>query len=102
MNRLSVNLLLKSVIGALVVTVMVLLALGAWQSWGRLQAVNRITVAAAASSHLFKALHNLRSDRTLVGLALGSEAPSTLNAANLANRAVVMNGMKATLEVLQG
>jgi methyl-accepting chemotaxis protein len=102
MKRLSVNSLLKSVIGALVVTVMILLALGAWQSWSRLQAVNRITVAAAASSHLFKALHNLRSDKTQVGLALGNDAPTQFNAAHLANRAVIMDGMKATLDVLQG
>jgi methyl-accepting chemotaxis protein len=99
---LTVNSLLKSVIGALVATVMVLLALGAWQSWSRLQSVNRITVAAAASSHLFKALHNLRSDKTLVALSLGSDAPLPLNAANLANRVVIMAGMKGALEVLDG
>src|SRR5882724_891414 len=102
MNRLSVNLLLKTVIGALVATVMVMLALGAWQSWSRLQSVNRITVAAAASSHLFKALHNLRSDRTQVGLALGNDGPTTFNAAHLTNRVVIIDGMKATQDVLQG
>src|SRR5882724_3500218 len=103
MNRLSVNLLLKTVIGSLVATVMVMLALGAWQSWSRLQSVNRITVAAAASSHIFKALHNLRSDRTQTGLVLGGDAPvPTFNAAHLKNRATIMDGMKATQELLQG
>src|SRR5215469_14031408 len=100
--NLSVNVLLKAVIGALAATVMVLLGSGAWQSWSRLQAVNRITVAATASSHLFKALHNLRSDRTQVGLAFGNDGPTTFNAAHLQNRVVIMEGMKASQEVLQG
>src|SRR3954470_18793792 len=102
MARFSVNVLLKSVIAALAATIMVLLALGSWQSWNRLQAVNRITAAAAASSHIFKALHNLRSDRTQTVLALGADAPGSLNDALLKNRAIIMDGMKETRLQLQG
>src|SRR5215470_1764750 len=62
-KRLSVNALLKSVIATLAAVVVVLLALGAWESWGRLQSVNRITAVVDVSTHLFTALHNLRVDR---------------------------------------
>ena len=46
LNRLSVNALLKSVIALMAAAVIVMLALGSWDSWRRLQSVNRITVAA--------------------------------------------------------
>ena len=62
-NRLSVNVILKSVIGMLAVSVMFLLAFGAWDSSNRLAATNRIAHVADASAFLFKALHNLRVDR---------------------------------------
>ena len=62
-KRLSVNALLKSVIATLAAVVAVLLALGAWESWGRLQSVNRIAAVVDVSTHLFTALHNLRVDR---------------------------------------
>ena len=64
LNRTSVNAILKSVIATLAAAVVVVLALGAWSSWTRLQAVNRIATVADASAHLFTALHNLRSDRS--------------------------------------
>jgi methyl-accepting chemotaxis protein len=102
MNRLSVNVLLKSVIAALVATIMVLLAMGGWQSWTRLQSVNRITAAAAASSHIFKALHNLRSDRTQTNLALGADTAGPLNDTLVKHRAVIMDGMKETHALLRG
>jgi methyl-accepting chemotaxis protein len=60
---LSVNALLKSVIATLAAVVVVLLALGAWESWGRLQSVNRTSAVVDVSTHLFTALHNLRVDR---------------------------------------
>ena len=64
MNRLSVSTLLKSVIGILAAAVMVSLALGAWDSWNRFVTINRITAVAETTGHLFKALHNLRYDRS--------------------------------------
>jgi methyl-accepting chemotaxis protein len=62
-NRLSVNALLKSVIVILAAVVVVVLALGAWDSWGRLRAANKIANVVDVSAHLFTALHNLRVDR---------------------------------------
>jgi methyl-accepting chemotaxis protein len=63
LDRISVNAILKSVIAALGAAVVILLAISAWSSWGRLAAINRIAGVADASVHVFTALHNLRSDR---------------------------------------
>src|SRR5262245_65064929 len=62
-KRLSVNALLKFVIATLAAVAVVLLALGAWDSWRGLPAVTRITAVVDVSTHLFTALHNLRVDR---------------------------------------
>src|SRR5262252_547756 len=63
MDRLSVNVLLKSVIATLSAAVMVMLSLGAWSSWARLDAVSRIGAVSDASGYIFTVLHNLRVDR---------------------------------------
>src|SRR3954454_8848581 len=103
LNRFSVNALRKSVIALMAAAVIVMLAFGSWGSWQRLQSVNRITVAAAAWSHIFKALHNQRTDRTQTAAVLAAESPMpALIPAHQANRVVVMNGLKNTYAVLQG
>src|SRR2546427_728372 len=63
LNRVSINTILNSVIATLAAAVVIVLALGAWSSWTRLNAVNRIAAAADASTYMFTALHNLRVDR---------------------------------------
>jgi methyl-accepting chemotaxis protein len=63
-ERISANAILKSVIALLGAAVVITLAMGAWSSWGRLTAVNRIAAVAEASGHMFTALHNLRVDRS--------------------------------------
>jgi methyl-accepting chemotaxis protein len=63
LNRVTVNAILKSVVATLAIAVVVLLALGAWTSWGRLTAAKRVVAAAEASSYVFTALPNLRVDR---------------------------------------
>jgi hypothetical protein len=50
-NRLSVNGLLKLVIGLLASAVIAVLGLGAWNSWDRLQTVNRISAVTDASAY---------------------------------------------------
>ncbi len=62
---LSVGALLKSVIAVLAAVVVVVLALGAWSSWNRLLAVQRIAAVADASASLFQVLHNLRLDGSI-------------------------------------
>ncbi|MDB5602418.1 MAG: methyl-accepting chemotaxis sensory transducer [Xanthobacteraceae bacterium] len=101
-NRLSVNALLKTVIAVLVAAVMVVLSMGALDSWTRLQSINRITGVAAASSHIFKALHNLRTDRVqTVRMMADDKTSAALSAAHLANRVAVMDGLKATHALLK-
>jgi methyl-accepting chemotaxis protein len=63
LNRLSVNAILKSVVGTLAIAVVIMLALGAWTSWDRLTSAKRVLAAANASSFLFAALPSLRVDR---------------------------------------
>src|SRR5215510_9456821 len=63
LDRVSVSSILKSVIAALSAVVVIMLAVGAWSSWSRLQIDSRIAGVAATSAYIFTALHNLRSDR---------------------------------------
>jgi len=76
-NRISVNVLLKSVIATLAVAVVIVLSLSAWNSWTRLTAVNRIALAADASADIFAALHNLRVDRSYSFRDLNSDKQLT-------------------------
>jgi methyl-accepting chemotaxis protein len=75
LNRLSVNFILKSVIASLMTIIIVALAIGAWDSWRRLTAVNRIAAVAEATSYMFTALHNLRVDRATTFRELNSDKP---------------------------
>ena len=70
--RLTISALLKSVVLTTACAVIVIFSLRAWDSWQRLQLTNRVDMIAEASSHVFRAMHNLRSDRastnrTLIG-----------------------------------
>jgi len=75
LNRLTVSALLKTVIVTTALCVIVAVSLGAWDSWQRLQATNRMSLVADASANLFKAMHNLRTDRPYTNRALTAEQP---------------------------
>ena len=75
LNRLTVSALLKIVILTTAFCVVVGFSLNAWDSWGRLQVASRISVVADASANLFKAMHNLRTDRSTTNRLLNSDAP---------------------------
>jgi methyl-accepting chemotaxis protein len=92
MNRLSVNVFLKSVIVVLLCAVGAMLLTGAWGSWQRQQAAARILNVANASSAMFTALHNLRLDRTMTPRALNAESAFTAIPANVADPRVAMDG----------
>ncbi len=64
LSRLSASVLLKSVVAVMAAFVVVMLGLTSWDSWQRLAVAGRITVVADASSFAFKAMHNLRTDRS--------------------------------------
>src|SRR5882757_7769944 len=75
LNRLTVSALLKIVILVTSFCVVVAISLNAWDSWGRLQVASRISVIADASANMFKAMHNLRTDRSTTNRLLNSDAP---------------------------
>jgi methyl-accepting chemotaxis protein len=75
LNRLTVSALLKIVILVTSFCVVVGFSLNAWDSWGRLQTASRIAVIADASANMFKAMHNLRTDRSTTNRLLNSDAP---------------------------
>ena len=75
LNRLTVSALLKTVIAITSICVVIALSLTAYESWDRLQAANRISAIADASADLFKAMHNLRTDRSTT-LAAAERRPS--------------------------
>src|SRR5258708_21843851 len=75
LNRLTVSALLKTVILTTAFCVVVGFSLNAWDSWGRLQVASRISVIADASANLFKAMHNLRTDRSTTTGLLNSDQP---------------------------
>jgi len=73
LNRLTVSILLKSVIGLMAIGVVATLAVSAWDSWDQVRNAGRISVIVDASSNLFKALHNLRNDRSSTGRILNAD-----------------------------
>lgn len=75
LDRVSVTTLLKSVIAVMAACVIILLANSAWQSWNTLDATSRIATIADASGQAFKAMHNLRTDRSSTVRALNADAP---------------------------
>jgi methyl-accepting chemotaxis protein len=72
-QRLSVNLLLKSVILTLSAAIVVVLSIGAWNSWHRQATVKRIAGVVETSANFFTALHNLRVDRSTTSRELASD-----------------------------
>jgi HAMP domain-containing protein len=75
LNRLTVSALLKIVLLATSLWVVIGISLNAWDSWGRLQAANRIAVIADTSAYMFKAMHNLRTDRSTTDRLLNADTP---------------------------
>ena len=74
-NRLTVSALLKTVILSTAFCVIAGFSLNAWESWGRLQVTSRIAVVADTSANLFKAMHNLRTDRSTTSRLLNADQP---------------------------
>ncbi|RZN10112.1 methyl-accepting chemotaxis protein [Bradyrhizobium genosp. SA-3] len=73
LNRLTVSTLLKAVILSTALVVVIGFSISAWNSWTRLQQANRIVAVAAASADVFKAMANIRSDRSTSSRQLTSD-----------------------------
>jgi methyl-accepting chemotaxis protein len=102
LNRLSINILLKSVIAVLGVAVVVMLALNVLDSWKRLQAVNRIAAVADISTNLFTALHNLRVDRATTVREVNADAQRTEHSKQALNvRVAELAALKPAIVALE-
>jgi methyl-accepting chemotaxis protein len=75
LNRLTVSALLQAVILITSFCVVVGISIDAWDAWGRLRQTGRISVVADASANMFKAMHNLRTDRATTNRLLNSDQP---------------------------
>jgi methyl-accepting chemotaxis protein len=75
LNRVTISALLKAVIALFGAAVVIMLSLGAWDSWGRLSGAGRSAAITSASADLFTALHFVRTDRALSDGVLLADAP---------------------------
>jgi methyl-accepting chemotaxis protein len=102
LNRVTINVLLRSVIGVLGAAVVVMLALSAWNSWSRLAAAGRAAAVSEASVHLFTALHNLRFDRAVSRTELlADRQATTMNRILRDSRANEMPALKSAVAALR-
>ena len=74
-NRLTVSTLLQTVLLATSLWVVIGISIDAWDSWGRLQTANRISVIADVSADLFQAMNDMRGDRTTSFRVLNANGP---------------------------
>ena len=75
LNRLTISALLKIVILVTSLSVVIGFSLNAWDAWGRLQSASRMAQIADVSANMFKAMHNLRTDRSTTSRLLNGDAP---------------------------
>jgi methyl-accepting chemotaxis protein len=102
LDRFTVSSLIKSVIVLMALCMTALLSVTAWNSWERLVMTGRIRVVADASSSLFSAMHNLRSDRSATGRNLNEDAalPGEMQKYLRDIRDSELSGMKAAAQIL--
>jgi methyl-accepting chemotaxis protein len=102
LNRVSINLLLKAVIGTLGAGVMIALSIIAWDSWTRFADARRAEAVVNASTYLFKALDHLRIDRSTSKFDLLSDQQwTTMDSTLVEARAGQMPALKSALVALQ-
>jgi len=73
LNRVSITTLLTLVISGMAVCVVALLTMNAWGSCTPLRTASRASAIADASASAFKAMHNLRTDRSTTNRLLNTE-----------------------------
>ena len=103
LNRVSINVLLKTVIATLGAAVVIMLSMGAWDSWNRVNAASRAAAVTESSTYLFTALHNLRVDRaSTYRLLLADKQLTTMDPLLRDAREHDMPALKSALISLQG
>jgi methyl-accepting chemotaxis protein len=71
-QRVSSNALLQSVIVVIAVALTIVLSVDAWNAWHALVTDSRLANIANATGPAFRAMHNLRLDRSMTARALGA------------------------------
>ena len=103
LNRVSINVLLKTVIATLGTAVVIMLSLGAWDSWGRFDAARRASAVTDSSAYLFTALHNLRVDRaSTYRLLLADKQLTKMDPLLVESRTAEMPALNSAVVALQG
>ena len=104
LSRLSANALLKSVVAAMATIVVVLLGLSSWDAWQSLAVAGRTTVVAEASAYAFKAMHNLRTDRSTTMRSVNDAETVKPEVADRLKgiREAEMPALASAIEVLEG
>jgi methyl-accepting chemotaxis protein len=102
LNRLTVSTLLKAVILSTALVVVIGFSISAWSSWGRLQQANRIVAVSAASAEVFKAMANIRADRSTSNRQLTSDVPMDKDIEKYIRdiREALMPALARTLDIL--
>jgi len=102
LNRITVNVLLKSVIITLALVVVAMSSWSAWSSWKRLESAKRIATVIEASADMFAALPGLRNDRSMTAQHLATDQPvKELSPALAKARIIDLPNMKLALAVLK-
>ena len=102
LNRITVSVLLKSVIVTLALVVVAVSCWSAWSSWKRLASARRIATVIEASADMFAALPGLRNDRSMTAQHLAADQPANeLSPALTKARALDLPNLKAALAVLE-
>ena len=102
LNRITVNVLLKSVIVTLALVVVAMSSWAAWSSWQRLASAKRIATVIEASADMFAALPGLRNDRSMTQQHLAADQPAKELSAPLTKaRELDLPNLKSALAVLE-
>ncbi|MDR3464957.1 MAG: HAMP domain-containing methyl-accepting chemotaxis protein [Xanthobacteraceae bacterium] len=102
LNRVSVTALLTSVVAVLACAAVLMLSASAWSSLEQLRAASRGITVADASAHAFKAMHNLRNERSTTNRNLSSESIAPPDAIQFVEkiRSEEVPSLRAVIELL--
>ena len=99
---MAINVVLKALFGALSAALMLLLATNAWHSWGVMQQADVTSIGARASSNLFVALANMRTEASVTrGLLERENATTVLPDFLMPARDAEWTGAKGALAALK-
>jgi methyl-accepting chemotaxis protein len=103
LSKVSVAALLKAVVGLAGLIVVAIVGVNVWESWQRLGEASRVLAIAEVSGHAFKAMHNLRTDRSSTARNLNAAGPIEADAEKYLKqiRAAQMPALNATATLLE-